>query len=141
MEVNLLACLYLKEKDLYSLEVIFIGIVCLCKDKEILNGSQIYRHFTSIKGFRADVNGNQLQWNCLFQQNTERKTTLFRCQFDKTSNFQGQLLTTICKTYTCRFSIQNGIFLCDFQGYFTFYNLNGLSTVNYMLYTTKLNIS
>lgn len=34
MEVNLLACLYLKEKDMYSLEVIFIGIVCLCKDKE-----------------------------------------------------------------------------------------------------------
>lgn len=34
MEVNLLVCLYLKEKDLYFFEVIFIGIICFCKDKE-----------------------------------------------------------------------------------------------------------
>lgn len=39
MEVNLLVCLYLKEKGLYFFEVIFIGIVCFCKDKEIFNGS------------------------------------------------------------------------------------------------------
>lgn len=34
MEVNLLVCLYLKKKELYFLEVIFIGMVFFFKDKE-----------------------------------------------------------------------------------------------------------
>ena len=53
-----------------------------------------------------------------------------RNQLDETSNLQGQLLTDICKTF--RLSILNGRFLGDSLGYFTFFNSNGSSTVDYI---------
>lgn len=46
------------------------------------------------------------------------------------------MLTNICKTY--RLSILNGRFLGDSQGYFTFFNTNGSSTVDYILASSQL---
>lgn len=52
------------------------------------------------------------------------------------SNLHGTLLTSICKS--CQLRIVNGRFLGDSLGYFTFFNTNGKSTIDYMLVSQDL---
>ncbi|KAK3102147.1 hypothetical protein FSP39_009168 [Pinctada imbricata] len=59
-----------------------------------------------------------------------------REQLDKTCNSHGILLTDMCKTLNLR--ILNGRFLGDSQGYYTFSNQNGSSTVDYMLASNNI---
>jgi hypothetical protein len=59
-----------------------------------------------------------------------------RQQLDKTSNYHGNLLTEICKSNNLR--LLNGRFLGDSIGFYTFYNSNGKSTVDYMLASSIL---
>ena len=59
-----------------------------------------------------------------------------RNQLDSKSNFHGSLLTDLCKSSQLR--IVNGRFLGDSLGYFTFFNMNGKSTVDYTIVTQSL---
>ena len=61
---------------------------------------------------------------------------LERNQLDQKNNLHGNLLVNICKSSQMR--IVNGRFLGDSLGYFTFYNSNGKSTVDYMLTSQNL---
>jgi hypothetical protein len=56
---------------------------------------------------------------------------LHRQQLDENQNLHGSLLTNICKDHQLR--ILNGRFLGHSLGYFTFYNSNGQSIVDYMI--------
>ena len=55
---------------------------------------------------------------------------------DKQSNIHGYLLTKICKS--SHLSMLNGRFLGDSLGFYTFFNPNGKSTVDYMLASNTL---
>jgi len=61
---------------------------------------------------------------------------LNRNQLDSKSNLHGTLLTNICKS--CQMRIVNGRFLGDSLGYYTFFNANGKSTVDYMIVSQDL---
>ena len=56
---------------------------------------------------------------------------LSRQNLDKSCNLHGNLLINICKDLQLR--LLNGRFLGDSLGYFTFYNFNGQSVVDYMI--------
>ena len=56
---------------------------------------------------------------------------IHRKQLDEKHNLHGNLLIDICKDLQLR--ILNGRFLGDSLGYFTFYNSNGQSIVDYMI--------
>ncbi|CAG2252864.1 unnamed protein product [Mytilus edulis] len=61
---------------------------------------------------------------------------LVRRQMDREKNIHGTLLVSLCKDLQLR--LLNGRFLGDSLGFFTFYNSNGQSTVDYMLTTPNL---
>jgi hypothetical protein len=61
---------------------------------------------------------------------------LKRCHLDDKSNLHGNLLTNIGKSSQLR--IANGRFIGDSLGYYTFFNNNGKSTVDYALASQEL---
>lgn len=74
--------------------------------------------------------------DCPMPQDYISDIPLKRQQLDQKSNFHGTLLTNICKS--SQFRIVNGRFLGDSLGYYTFFNMNGKSTVYYMLVSQDL---
>lgn len=74
--------------------------------------------------------------DCPMPQDYISDIPLKRQQLDQKSNFHGTLLTNICKS--SQFRIVNGRFLGDSLGYYTFFNMNGKSTVDYMLVSQYL---
>ena len=76
-----------------------------------------------------DVNNNINE--CPVPSDYAVDTPLRRKQLDHVHNIHGNLLVNICKDLQLR--ILNGRFLGDSLGYYTFYNSNGQSTVDYML--------
>ena len=74
--------------------------------------------------------------DCPLPQNYIPDQTKSRNQLDTKSNLHGKLLTDICKSHNLR--ILNGRFLGDSLGYFTFFNSNGCSTVDYMLASNEI---
>ena len=81
---------------------------------------------------RQDDNNNNFN-DCPLPADYQSDTPLHRAQLDQVHNLHGELLTNICKDFQLRFL--NGRFLGDSLGYFTFFNNNGRSTVDYMLAT------
>ena len=59
-----------------------------------------------------------------------------RNKMDMKNNLHGSLLANLCKNHEMR--IMNGRFLGDSMGYYTFFNSNGKSTIDYMPTTVEL---
>lgn len=98
---------------------------------EILICGDLNARIGGLKDYIEQDSVNQTFSDCPVPPNYSPDVPIQRNHLDKISNLQGGLLSNICRNNHLR--ILNGRFLGDSLGYFTFYNCNGQSTVDYML--------
>ena len=99
-----------------------MGEILICGDFNARTGGLL----DYIQNDDSNENFNE----CPVPNNYSPDIPLTRRQLDKVTNLLDNLLITLCKDMQLR--ILNGRFLGETFGFFTFYNLNGQSTVDYM---------
>lgn len=104
------------------------GHILLCGDFNARTGGLI--------DYISDDSNNENFKDCPTPSDYEPDLPIKRNNLDEKSNLHGTLLTDICRSSQLR--ILNGRFLGDSLGYFTFYNKNGQSTVDYMIASSEL---
>jgi exonuclease III len=98
---------------------------------EILLCGDLNARTSGLKDFIPNDDNNDNINECPVPSDYRADFPLHRQQLDESHNLHGSLLTHICKDHQLR--ILNGRFLRDSLGYFTFYNSNGQSIVDYMI--------
>ena len=103
---------------------------------EILLCGDLNARTSGLKDFISNDDNNDNINECPVPSDYCADFPIFRQQLDKSHNLHGSLLTNICKDLQLR--ILNGRFIGDSLGYFTFYNTNGQSMVDYMIASNNL---
>ena len=98
---------------------------------EILLCGDLNARTSGLKDFIPNDDNNDNINECPVPSDYRADLPLRRQQLDESHNLHGSLLTNICKDHQLR--ILKGRFLGDSLGYFTFYNSNGQSIVDYMI--------
>ncbi|VDI81974.1 Hypothetical predicted protein [Mytilus galloprovincialis] len=104
------------------------GEILICGDFNARTGG--------LQDYIQNDDGNENFIDCPVPINYSPDIPLVRRQMDREKNIHGTLLVSLCKDLQLR--LLNGRFLGDSLGFFTFYNSNGQSTVDYMLTTPNL---
>lgn len=103
---------------------------------EILLCGDFNARTSNLIDFIQDDDNNENINECPIPSNYCEDFPIPRNQLDQTKNLHGKLLIDICRDFQMR--ILNGRFLGDSLGYFTFYNSNGQSIVDYMIATSSI---